>query len=280
MIKMRHIALSLMILFVSTTAFSHALLLSAPRVANDPNFQSPKPRDDIDGHKIGAGSVAPCGSNTISATMPTYTKGQVVKFEWAETIQHPGYFVFQISSDDGKTFSDLAEYIDDQNGSNINRANPNTWHYYPSAAKNNFRVTLPPTLTCNHCIVRFIQHMSDTKATHANNPLHDVDYFSCADIKIADTTPPVVDPPVVDPPVVVQPPTPPFPGDDGVSTLSSKSENKLPEMNSCGFIVSNFKGGGGGSTGLYIAFIMSLFFFPFVLLSSLRLQRVVRKRRR
>ncbi|MDZ4661624.1 MAG: hypothetical protein SGJ18_08390, partial [Pseudomonadota bacterium] len=59
---------------------------------------------------------------------------------------------------------------------------------------------------------------------------------------------------------------------------------ELPSMNSCGFVATGFKGGGGsgnasGTTGLYISLVLSLFFFPLMLLSSLRLQRVIRRRR-
>jgi hypothetical protein len=279
MIKMRHILVVVLVLFAGTLAWSHALLLSAPRVANDPNFVSPKPRDTVDGRKLGSGDVAPCGNNIASAVMPTYTTGQVVKFEWAETIQHPGYYVFQISSDNGVTWADLAEYIDDQNTQVANRANPATWHYYPSAAQANFRVTLPVGLTCANCIVRFIQHMSDVRAPHANNPMHAVDYFSCADIKIADANGQVPPPVVVTPPPVVVPP----PGGTGQSSQSSTStaaKEELPSMNACGFVSTNFNGRGTGTNGLYISLVMSLFFFPLVLVSSFRLQRVTRRRRR
>lgn len=276
MIKMRHFLVVLFsLLLTSQNVYAHALLLSAPRVPNDPEFMSPKPRDTVDGRKIGAGDLPPCGNNVASTVIPTYTMGQAVKFEWAETVQHLGYFVFQISSNNGVTWTDLAEYIDDQNSPNVTRANPNTWHYYPSVANANFRVTLPAGLTCNNCIIRFIQHMDEVKVPHGNNPLHGVDYFSCADIKIVDANGQVQEPPPTDPPVVA-----PSPGGSGASTQSSTSaaNEQLPSMNSCGFVSTNFKGGGGNS-GLYISLVLSLLFFPLVLMSSLRLQRITRRRR-
>jgi hypothetical protein len=196
---MRNFLFLLLTLFVCENAFSHARLLSAPPPGQAANtFMSPKPRDTETGYKLGRGDMPPCGNNTASATLAQFTQGQKIKFQWEETINHPGYFMFQLSKD-GVNFTTIGEYIDDQNGGN------NTPHLYPSAAQANFLVTLPADVTCEKCVIRFIQHMDDIKAVHAN-VLDGNDYFSCADIKIAAAAP-VPNPDPVPPPPPPPPPT-------------------------------------------------------------------------
>lgn len=263
---MRHIIFAFIALLLSQDALSHARLLSAPRAGTDPlQFMSPAPRDTIDGYKLFAGSVAPCGNNVKSAIVPTYTQGQMIKFEWEETIQHLGYFVFQISSDNGTNWTTIAEYDDDQN----NNATP---HLYPSAAKANFRVPLPANLVCDSCVVRFIQHMNETKVAHAN-VMDNVDYFSCADIKIVAANGGGTPPP---PPPV----TPPAPTPSGNSSQSSTTMNnqKLPSLSSCGMIARNSTNN-DGMPPAQMALLLSLLLLPLFLVQSLKLQEVARRRK-
>lgn len=260
---MRKILWPLLVLLGSETAYSHARLLSVAPAGSDPlKFESPKPRDTEPGYKIFANSLPPCGNNTASATLTNYTQGQKIKVQWEETIQHLGYYVFQISSD-GINFTTIAEYIDDQDGAG------NTPHLYPSAAQAAFVVPLPPNLVCDKCVFRFIQHMDTNKVAHANL-LDNVDYFSCADIKIAAT---VVQPPP-EPPAPPAPPPPPT-NNNGNTSQSSTALNGGAKFSSCAMIANDHRGGGlpPGTAGALAALLL----MPLLLLQALRPARVRRK---
>lgn len=263
---MRHLLFVAAALLVTENVFAHARLLSAPRPGTDPlAFQSPKPRDTQDGYKLFAGNTPPCGNNVKSAVLPVYTQGQMIKFEWEETIQHPGYYVFQISSDNGATFTTIGQYNDDLN----NNATP---HFYPSAAQANFKVALPANLTCDACIVRMIQHMDNNAVVHAT-VMDNVDYFSCADVKIQAA---VVQPPP-EPPVVVEPPPQP-PVDPGNSSQSSNTaQNGGAQFSSCALIRN--QGGGQPPTGSQMGMLVAVMLLPLFLLQALRPQRVRRRYR-
>lgn len=268
---MRHLLFFTVVLLFSENIFAHTRLLSAPRAGTDPQaFQSPKPRDTQDGYKLFANATPPCGNNIKSAVLPEYTQGQMIKFEWEETIQHPGYYVFQISSDNGATFTTIGQYNDDLN----NNATP---HYYPSSAQANFKVSLPANLTCDACIIRFIQHMDNNVANH-DTTMDNVDYFSCADIKIVASKPP--EPPVETPIPPTPPVTPPTPpqnsGPQNSSQSSSLLNNGGAKFSSCGLVSG--QGRGDGQPPSQTALLITVLMLPVFLLQSLRPARARRRR--
>ena len=170
MIKMRHFSIFAILLFFSEVTWSHAMLRSTPIVAGDLTFNSPIPRDTRDGYKLPL-AVVPCGNNVgRSPIIREYQKGQMVKFEWLETIQHQGIYVLEISADNGLTFTKFAQFPDNQD----NNVLP---HLYSQS------FPLPPALVCNACIIRFVQQMSNTGVAD-DGVINLIDYFSCADVKI------------------------------------------------------------------------------------------------
>jgi len=129
----------------------------------------PQPRNTSDGLKTG-----PCG-NVLRTNTPTVLQpGQTLQVRWEETIDHPGYFLIEYSTDNDQTFTLLANVVDNQVGA------------LPHAFSTNVVV---PNITCTACTLRLTQMMTE-------NPALPRPYFSCADIQIgAAGTPPVVNPP-------------------------------------------------------------------------------------
>ncbi len=265
---MRQFLLLSFALLLTENVFGHARLLVDKTERKPPAdlltpFESPKPRDTQDGYKIFAGNQPPCGNNTASATLANFTKGQAIKFEWIETIQHDGYYIFQISTDNGANWTTIGQYNDDQNV--LQGPAP---HYYPSVAQANFKVQLPANLTCERCTIRFIQHMNNQVVNHANT-LDNVDYFSCADVKISEA---VVTPPPAEPPPVTQEPPPPA----GNSSQSSQTlQNNGPQFSSCGLIKNNRSGLPPNNAAL----VATVLLMPLLLLQTLRPQRARRRSR-
>lgn len=269
MIKMRHFFISIVMIATGNHSLAHFRLANQTLI-NDPNFNTPIPRINAANDLTGglkdyapANAVdAPCGEfvngSAVLKGLPlkTYSPGQVVKIEFEETINHDSRYDIDYSTDNDATFVPLLSLEEavlvDEDGM-VGGGH----HTYTT------NVTMP-SIECNNCTFRMRQFMKESNTF----------YYACADIRItANPGAPPVDPP---PPVVVPPPG--APSGESSQSSTSAANDKLPAMNACGFISSNFKGG-GNSTGLYISLVMSLLFFPLVLLASLRLQRVTRRRR-
>ena len=117
------------------------------------------PRSNSSGLKSG-----PCGGIAKGTPQATFNAGQIVKVQWEETIDHPGYFEISISSDNDQTFTLLTTVQDTLNDGN-------TPHRYE------VDVQLPAGLNCNNCTIQMVQWMTE-------NPANPTPYFSCADITI------------------------------------------------------------------------------------------------
>lgn len=129
-----------------------------------------KPRSIESGLK-----TPPCGDIAVDETRRvSLTKGQTLKVEWEETINHTGLFKIFFSQDGENGFGSnpIKEIQDDQNGS-IVYADPNSWHQFSTEIQ-------VPDVLCDKCTFQLIQVMTDT-----NPPSM---YYSCADVKI--TAPP------------------------------------------------------------------------------------------
>jgi hypothetical protein len=119
---------------------------------------APVPRSPADGLKTG-----PCGNVPRTNTPTQLTAGQVLNVQWQETINHPGYYVWDISLANDVDFQPLVTIIDNQNGGGMH----------------NFAGTLTiPNQPCAACTLRLRQFMTE-------NPAAPTLYFSCADISIA-----------------------------------------------------------------------------------------------
>ncbi|HND11851.1 MAG TPA: hypothetical protein PLY80_15525 [Pseudomonadota bacterium] len=125
---------------------------------------SPKPRDTSDANKAG-----PCGPAPIVNGPNLYTPGATMTVSWKETINHPGCFVVEWSTDGNKTFTNLATVKHTTVG-----ALPRPY---------STQVTLPAG-NCTSCTLRMIQWMlaDDLQACPpATIPLNS-QYFSCAEM--------------------------------------------------------------------------------------------------
>lgn len=164
--------------------------LAAPRAHAHALVTDPVSRDGKDNWKD---PNAPCGITTKNLNpAKTYQKGQQVVVKWTETINHPGCFLVDLSSNNDASFTQLANVKHTTMGA-IPRAYQTT-------------VTLPGAVTCASCTLRVRQIMlaSDADTCPPAQIQAGDTYYSCADVKIVDPdggAPPVVDsgvPPVQD----------------------------------------------------------------------------------
>ncbi|OQW47416.1 MAG: hypothetical protein A4S09_15320 [Proteobacteria bacterium SG_bin7] len=247
-------------LALSSIANGHAKL-SNNTFQPKATFNSPLPRTNSDSAKL---QSHPCGGVEKSATTPItdYEIGKQISVEWEETIDHNGYYLLDLSKDNGVTWIPLKNPLGQNIGQvtdtpgNVNQGNPATYHRYTQ------NVVLPSE-TCPSCILRMRQFMEG----RPNDPY----YFSCADIRILATTPP---PPPVDP---MPPAPPPASGNNGGNTSqSSTANNGGAKFSSCGIINNSYRGG-GLPPGTTLA-IVTLFLFPLLLLQALRPERARRRK--
>lgn len=245
-------------LAISSIAEAHAKL-SNNTFQPKATFNSPLPRVNSDSAKV---QSHPCGGVEKTATTPVtdYETGKQITVEWEETIDHNGYYVLDLSKDNGVTWAPLKNPLGQNIGQitdvpgNVNQGNPGTYHRYTQ------NVVLP-TEACPACVLRMRQFMEG----RPNDPF----YFSCADIRILASTPPPVDP---------VPPTPPPPpsGNNGNTSQSSSLQNGGAKFSSCGVIAKNHRGG-GLPPGTTMA-IAVLFLLPLLLLQALRPERARRRK--
>lgn len=148
---MKYFLVLMMTAFYSSNGFCHARLL--------PGGNTP-PRSGDTNLKTG-----PCGGIPKTTPVASFNSGQTITLQWEETINHPGYFDFFISSDNDQTFTHLKRVEDDQN-------NRETLpHRYETTLE------LPTGLICDNCTIQMIQQMTE-------NPSNPRPYFSCSDIEI------------------------------------------------------------------------------------------------
>ncbi len=144
--------LTLIIITSSSLAWGHARLLpggNTPGRSNDANLKS-----------------GVCGGIPKGTPVATFNTGQTITVQWEETINHPGYFEFYLSSDNDQTFTLLTTVPDTQNNRN------DLPHRYQ------VDIQLPQGLNCDNCTLRMIQQMTE-------DPANPRPYFSCSDIRIA-----------------------------------------------------------------------------------------------
>lgn len=144
--------LLILCLFLSSQyLWAHARLL--------PGGNTP-PRTNDTGLKSG-----PCGNKAKGTPVAVFNSGQTITLQWEETINHPGYFEFSLSTDNDQSFELLLTVPDEQNNRN------DLPHRYQA------ELQLPAGLTCTNCTLQMIQQMTE-------NPSNPRPYFSCADIEI------------------------------------------------------------------------------------------------
>lgn len=156
---------------------SLTLMLLSPGVLAHARFKVTgvlKPRTIESGLK-----TPPCGGASVDETRRvSLVKGQTIKVEWEETINHPGLFKISFSQDGVTGFETnlIKEVQDDQNGA-ITYADPSSWHQFSTEL-------LVPNVVCDKCAFQLIQVMTDS-----NPPTM---YYSCADVSISE---PIAPPP-------------------------------------------------------------------------------------
>ena len=119
---------------------------------------SPVPRDP---NSNGGNKSGPCGPIAKSNPTATFKAGETISVSWLETVNHPGRFIFSLSSNNDQNFVNFATIVDTQNTGGM--------HSFSSSIK-------LPDVTCDNCTLRMIQSMEE----NPNAPT----YYSCADIKI------------------------------------------------------------------------------------------------
>jgi MYXO-CTERM domain-containing protein len=162
--------------------FALAAGLAAPRAHAHARVDDPVSRDGKDNWKD---PNAPCGLTTKNLNpAKTYQKGQQVTVKWTETINHPGCFLVDISSNNDSSFTQLA----------------NVKHTTVGATPRPYQttVTLPANVTCTSCTIRLRQIMllNDTDPCPPAQIQAGATYYSCADVKVLDPdagVPPVTD---------------------------------------------------------------------------------------
>lgn len=128
----------------------------------------PQPRDNLDTHKDPNG---PCGvAKTNNPT--TISAGSTLNVTWTETINHPGCFVFDVSTDNDVTWQQLAVLA--------HKTSPATPRPYTG------QVQIPATATCTNCTFRMRQMMlgTDTEPCPPAVIPTGATYYSCADVTI------------------------------------------------------------------------------------------------
>ncbi len=134
--------------------------LNLPKAHGHAKLTTPQPRDPASN---GGNKTGPCGPIAKSTTtVVTYNAGDNITVQWTETINHPGRFLFAISSNNDVSFQNFATYVDDQNTSGV--------HNYTATFK-------LPDVGCDNCTLQMIQSMEE-------NPSAPTYYYSCSDIKI------------------------------------------------------------------------------------------------
>ncbi len=159
-------------LFVSSVILGNAALATAHAL-----WVSPKPRDQQDGWKEDGrtpGFVLPCGL-ARDPKQPTTTipnPNQPLKVDWSETVNHPGCFLIDLSTDD-TNFTMLANFKHKATGGT------------PRAYTTN--VMLPAGLNCTGCTIRLRQIMLGSEAAPCPPvPIpKNVTYYSCANIVVS-----------------------------------------------------------------------------------------------
>jgi hypothetical protein len=133
---------------------------------------SPAPRDNRSDHKDPYG---PCGvaRTTMSTSLQS---GQALTVNFTETVDHPGCFLIDLSTDNDQTWRQLG---------NVAHSSTGTTPRMYSA-----QVTLPAGVSCDSCTLRLRQIMLGSDATPCPpNPIPTgATYYSCADVKITAPT--------------------------------------------------------------------------------------------
>jgi hypothetical protein len=159
---------------------------------------SPKPRDNSDLYKDPNG---PCGVGK-TANPSVLTSGATLTVNWTETVNHPGCFLFDLSTDGDKTWQLLA---------NVKHVATGTTPRPYTA-----QVQLPAGVTCTNCTFRMRQIMYGTDADPcppATIPFG-ATYYSCADVTLQGSSPP----PDMASPVGADAATPPQPPGGAMSS--------------------------------------------------------------
>jgi hypothetical protein len=149
---MKFFILSIFTLFISQIASAHSMLTF------------PAPRSTSSGLKTG-----PCGGLPHSANPTVVQGGQSLSVSWQETVNHPGRFLFALSTANDSNFQQnpLATVVDNQDNGLV---------------PHNYTTTLQiPNMNCDNCTIQMIQSMEE-------NPNAPTYYYSCADIKIVANT--------------------------------------------------------------------------------------------
>ena len=185
-------------------------LLSPGIVRGHALLTSPKPRDNSDLYKDPNG---PCGVG--KTTNPSVlTSGSTLTVNWTETVNHPGCFLFDLSTDGDKTWQLLA---------NVKHVATGTTPRPYTA-----QVQLPGGVTCSNCTFRMRQIMYGTDADPcppATIPMG-ATYYSCADVTLQGSGPPpdMASPPAVD---AATPPPPPGGGMASGCQMSARHPTSL-----------------------------------------------------
>lgn len=147
------------VFLISSLCWGHARLIS------------PVPRNNNAGIKNG-----PCGGLSRSANPTVVQGGSTMTFQWEETINHPGRYIFSLSTANDLNFNQnvLATIVDQQD------AGVALPHRYTA------QITIP-NINCPTCTIQLIQSMEE-------NPAAPTYYYSCADINIQMTGAPTPTP--------------------------------------------------------------------------------------
>lgn len=233
MFTQSRVAILLALAFASSVASAHI------------RMTTPTPRSNADGLKVG-----PCGNVPRTANNTKYTPGQVVNVAWTETINHPGYFTFELSQANDANFVELWRFQDNQN----------------TVGMHNFTgtITIPANVNCANCTLRLIQYMTE-------NPNMPSLYYSCADVSIQAAVDPgdgaVTTP--SQPPVVV----PPEGGSNTSQGLGGPVGKPGKMAGGCGMVAA-VNDRNGGPTPPQAGFVLLALLAP--LMVWLRLQRLNR----
>lgn len=186
----------LILLLVPTQLWAHARLVF------------PQPRNNSSSIKNG-----PCGGLARSLAPTVVQAGSVMTLQWIETIDHPGRYIFSLSTanDQGFNLNVLATIPDLQDGG------AGLPHMYTA------QITIP-NINCPTCTLQLIQSMEE-------NPAAPSYYYSCADLNITQAA--------VPPPPAPTPTPVPTPGSGGEgiqsSTLAANGAEKV-SFGGCGTI--------------------------------------------
>jgi hypothetical protein len=149
---MKHLSTTLLLLMTSSLCWGHARLTA------------PQPRDNNAGNKVG-----PCGNLARTATPTIVEGGKALKVTWEETINHPGKYIFSLSTANDLGFAQnvIAQIADLQD------AGVALPHKYEA-------MVMMPNIDCPGCTLQLIQSMEE-------NPAAPSYYYSCADLNIKAT---------------------------------------------------------------------------------------------